>query len=70
MPGFKVFLLLYIISIAVMYFLFSRGGNPPVLPGDLYIVKGSKRIYIPFGGSLILTIILYVIFTLIRGKIQ
>lgn len=71
MLGFKVFFLLYIISVAVMYFLYTKGGsNPPVLPGDFYIRKGAKRVYLPFGGSLIITIILYVILTIIRGRIQ
>lgn len=64
MPGLRVFFLLYVVSIAVMYFLFSRGGNPPLLPGDFYIKKVGRSIYIPIGSSLILTIILYILFSL------
>ena len=63
----QIFFLLYIVSVATMYFLFSRGGRAPMLPGDFYISKGPKRIYIPVGSSLIITIILFILFKLFVG---
>lgn len=57
----KIFLIIWIISIAVMYFLASKPGNPLVLPGDIYTRKGMNRIYIPLGSSLYLAIILFIL---------
>jgi len=57
----KVFLIIWGISIAIMYFLASRPGNPLVLPGDIYTRKGVNKIYIPLGSSLYLAIILFIL---------
>ncbi len=57
----KVFLIVWGISIAIMYFLASRPGNPLVLPGDIYTRKGVNKIYIPLGSSLYLAIILFIL---------
>lgn len=60
--GGKIFLILWAISAAVMYFISSKpGGNPMVLPGDIYTRKGVNKIYIPLGSSLYLAIILYIL---------
>ncbi len=64
-PGaFQVFLIIWIISIAAMYFLSSKQGNPLVLPGDIYTRKGLNKIYIPLGSSIYLAIILFIILKL------
>lgn len=57
----KIFIILWLVSIAVMYFIASKPGNPLVLPGDIYTRKGLNKIYIPLGSSLYLAIILFVI---------
>lgn len=57
----KIFLILWGISIAIMYFLASKPGNPLVLPGDIYTRKGLNTIYIPTGSSLYLAIILFIL---------
>ena len=62
MSGGKIFLLIWFLSIAIMYFLASRPGNPLVLPGDIYTRKGMNKIYLPVGSSLYLAIILYILF--------
>jgi hypothetical protein len=61
MQGIKIFLLLWVVSIGLVYALMKRGGVPFLLPGDYLIIKASRRIYIPLGTSLILTILLFVI---------
>jgi len=61
-PGpFQVFIVIWIISIAAMYLLSSKQGNPLVLPGDIYTRKGLNKIYIPLGSSIYLAIILFII---------
>jgi len=57
----KVFLIIWGISIAIMYFLASKPGSPLVLPGDIYTRKGVNKIYIPLGSSLYLAIILFIL---------
>ena len=61
----KVFLIIWIISIAIMYFFASKPGTPLVLPGDIYTHRGVNKIYIPLGSSLFLAIILFIILKLI-----
>lgn len=59
--GIKVIFLIYVISVAAAYFLFYTKGGKFMLPGDLYIVKAPRRIYIPFGTALLFSIIIYII---------
>jgi hypothetical protein len=61
MQGIKIFLLLWIVSIGLVYALMRRVGVPFLLPGDYLIIKASRRIYIPLGTSLIITIVLFVL---------
>ena len=65
LSGFKLFLLLWAISIGIAFFQFSKPGNPLVLPGDIYTKKTGRTIYIPTGTSLYIAIILYIIIKLI-----
>lgn len=60
MKGVQLFFLLYVIVVAIIFALARKTGPPFLLPGDIYISKGT-RIYIPLGASLILTIILFLI---------
>ncbi len=73
MQNVQIFLLLYVVSIGIMYVVYNKGGkgggNSPMAPGDFYRVIGSKRIYIPFGSSLIITIILYILLSLAKSRI-
>ena len=58
----KIIGLLYVLSAGIMYFLAQRGAQPIVLPGDIYKKRGGRVVYVPTGGALVLTIILYVVF--------
>ncbi|MGD8744491.1 MAG: hypothetical protein PVJ52_02765 [Candidatus Woesebacteria bacterium] len=57
----KLFLLLLVVSTGAMYLLYYTMNGKFMMPGDYYTIKGSKRIYIPFGGVLIFTILAFVI---------
>ncbi len=58
----KAFFIIYFISVAFIYGLQSRSVEPIIVPGDIYVKKGLKGIYIPLGSSLLLTIVLFLIF--------
>lgn len=58
----KVFLLIYVIAIGGMYYVSSKASGPVVLPGDIYFRRGTKLVYVPLGGSLILAIVLFLLF--------
>lgn len=60
MRGIQLFFLLYIVVVAIIFALARKTGPPFLLPGDIYISKGT-RIYIPLGASFIVTIILFAI---------
>ena len=68
MSGVKIFFILWGISIAGMYYMFTRSGGPLVLPGDIYIKKGDKTIYFPIGSSFFIAIVLYVVLSLLGLK--
>ena len=59
--GIKIFLLLWVVCIGLVYGLMKKGGVPFLLPGDYLIMKAGRRIYIPLGTSLILTVLLFVL---------
>lgn len=61
MESIKIFLLLWIVSIGLIYALMKKSGVPFLLPGDYLIIKASRRIYIPLGTSLIVTIVLFIL---------
>ncbi|OGM18767.1 hypothetical protein A2685_00450 [Candidatus Woesebacteria bacterium RIFCSPHIGHO2_01_FULL_37_10] len=61
MNWFRIFFLLLVLTFGGIYAL-TRGGKTPItLPGDLLIIKANRRIYIPFGSTLLITIILFLI---------
>jgi hypothetical protein len=57
----KIFGIFYFISVAFMYMLFYRGGQPVIIPGDIYIKKSPRTIYIPTGGAFVLALILFLL---------
>ncbi|OGM61390.1 hypothetical protein A2955_00320 [Candidatus Woesebacteria bacterium RIFCSPLOWO2_01_FULL_37_19] len=61
MQAVKLFFLLYVVVVAIIYSMARRTGPPWMLPGDFYRVHGPNRIYLPFGTSLIINIILFII---------
>jgi hypothetical protein len=65
MQTLKVFLLLYVITFIGMYVVTGKGASPIILPGDLYIKKAGKTIYVPMGSALILSGILLLIFKVV-----
>lgn len=69
MQTLKILILLYILSLGAMYYLSTRaGGEPPLLPGDIYKIRGPRKIYFPLGSALILTILLYLFFSLLKQR--
>ena len=69
MQAIKIIILLYIMSLGGMYYISTRsGGVPPLLPGDIYRVKGPRRIYFPMGSALIITILIYLFFSILKQK--
>lgn len=61
MNAIKAFLMLYVIALALVYSFAGKSANPLIVPGDIYIVKAGKRLYIPISSSLIITIILFLL---------
>jgi hypothetical protein len=61
MEAIKFFGILYFLAAAFMYYLSQRGGQPPIIPGDIYIKKGPRTIYIPTGSSFIIAAILFLL---------
>ena len=60
---FKGFFILLAFTAAVSYIIHHFTHSKFVLPGDYYQVRGGRRIYIPFGSTIIFTIGLFVILT-------
>lgn len=57
----KMYFFIYIIVIALIYALMRKSGVPKLVPGDIYINKAGRQIYIPVGASFILTTIIFII---------
>lgn len=49
--NFKNVALVIVLSVMTTIALFHATNGKIVLPGDLYKIKGGKRIYIPFGSA-------------------
>ena len=64
----KLFATLYLISFGLILALNKKTGNPIVLPGDIYINKAQRKIYLPIGSSLNLSLVLAFILYKVYGK--
>lgn len=64
----KIFVLLYFISMGIMFYLSKRNKQPLIVPGDIYNLKQGRRMYIPTGGAFFLAIALYFILINLRTK--
>lgn len=62
-PSLKAYLLFLVVAASSSYFLFLFTHGKFAFPGDFFKVSGGKRIYIPFGGTLILSIAFFIVFT-------
>jgi hypothetical protein len=62
----KVFLLLYVVIVGLLYYLHFRGKAFPGIPGDLYLKWGPRRIYFPGLSALLITIVLFAITRLLK----
>lgn len=58
---FKLFFLIYVIVVGLIYALTRRSGIPKLVPGDIFIAKAGRTIYVPLGASLIITSIIFAI---------
>jgi hypothetical protein len=61
MQSIKVFGWLLVISVGFLYYFSGRFENPPMLPGDFYIKKAGRKIYIPISSAIALTIVLFLL---------
>jgi hypothetical protein len=46
---------------AGIYALMQSTGIPKLLPGDLFIQKAGRKTYVPFGTSLAITILVFLV---------
>lgn len=65
----KILGILYIISFGMLYVFATKNTIPIVMPGDIFTRKAGRNLYIPTGGALIITLVLFFILSLIRGKV-
>lgn len=61
METIKIFGVFYFISFAFMYYLSYKYRLPVTIPGDVFIKKGPRTIYIPIASALLLAILLFVV---------
>lgn len=67
--GVKIFILLYIISLGIMYYLYSKDpSDPPLMPGDVYKIRAGRRYYFPLSSSLVVTAILYFLIKFLKTR--
>mgnify|MGYP001612549072 CR=1 FL=1 len=59
----KIFFWLFVISIFLNLILFLTTKGKILFPGDYFRVVGGHRVFIPFGGVLIMTIVSYFVLT-------
>ncbi|MBN1969281.1 MAG: DUF2905 family protein [Candidatus Delongbacteria bacterium] len=64
----KLFAILYFIIMGFIYALQRNRAQPIVIPGDIYIHKNQKYIYIPLGLTFVLTLIFFLVFNNIRKR--
>lgn len=56
----QAFGLIYFISIGIVYYLSSRSSGPIVIPGDIYIRKAGRTIYVPLASPLLVAAIIFI----------
>jgi len=59
----KGFLLLVALSAAVSYFIHYATKSRYLIPGDFFRVKAPSIIYIPFGSTLLISAVLFLVLT-------
>lgn len=57
----QAFGLIYVISVGFIYYLSSKTSGPIVIPGDVYIRKAGRTVYIPLASPLVVAIVIFVI---------
>lgn len=58
---FQAFGLIYFISIGIVYYLSARSSGPIVIPGDIYIRKAGRTIYVPIASPLVVAAIIFLV---------
>ena len=51
--------MIYTVVVALLYALMRNSGIPKLVPGDIYIQKAGRKIYIPIGASFIATSLIF-----------
>jgi hypothetical protein len=57
----RSFLLIYLIVVALIFGLLKNAAKAKIVPGDIFIQKAGRTIYIPLGSSLIVTALVFAI---------
>jgi len=55
----RTFLLIYFIVVALIFGLLRNAAKARLVPGDIFISKAGRTIYIPLGSSLIVTTLIF-----------
>lgn len=61
------FALIYLIALAFVIYISSRTGGPIVIPGDIYIKKSGRTLYVPLASSLVVSVIIFLILRNLLG---
>lgn len=64
----KLFAIIYFVIMGFIYALQRNRARPIIIPGDIYVQKNQKSIYIPLGLTFVLTLLLFLILNNIRIK--
>ncbi|OGM20185.1 hypothetical protein A2714_01135 [Candidatus Woesebacteria bacterium RIFCSPHIGHO2_01_FULL_38_9] len=59
----KIYLWILGITVSGLYVFFYASGKKIFFPGDYYRIVGPRRVYVPLGGTLIVSLSLYIILT-------
>jgi Protein of unknown function (DUF2905) len=57
----KLIGMIYLISVGFVIYISSRASGPIIIPGDIYVRKAGRTLYIPLASSLVVTIVIFLI---------
>ena len=64
--SFKLFAIIYAVIMGFVYALQTNKARPIIVPGDIYIQKNQKYVYIPLGLTFVLALVFFLILNNIR----
>lgn len=57
----RSFLLIYFVVVALIFGLLRNSAKAKLVPGDIFIQKAGRTIYIPLGSSLLITALAFAV---------